>query len=291
MHVALLGNCQVPLLAEALRRASPRLRVEAIREIHLLGPADEAGALARLAEAEVILCQRVTHQFTDARGIPGLSTTALARRFPGRVITFPNVYFGGYTPDVRHLLTDGLQPIGGPLGDYHVGQVLEAYRRGEPAAAASARLDGEELLAAAPDPFATALDQIRAREKDTDIVISDVIGRVMRNGRHFHTPNHPSNLLLLWLAMRLAQAARLEFDPAAAGPLPMALDQIDLPAYPAILRRYGMAPETERAYRGVSVIQAAAGRVRYGGAQTYTPAGLTEAFYRVYDALDALPPG
>lgn len=291
MRVALLGNCQVPLLAEALRRGNRRLQVEAIREIHLLGPADEPAALAQLAAADMILCQRVTHHFTDARGIPGLSTAALAKRFPGRVVTFPNLYFGGYTPDVRHLLTGGLQPIGGPLGDYHFGQVLEAYRRGEPLAAASVRLDGEELLASAPDPFATALDQIRQRERDTDIVISDVIERVMRNGRHFHTPNHPSNLLLLWMAMRLAQAARLEFDPGAAGPLPMALNQIDLPAYPAILRRYGMAPEAVQAYRGVSVIEAAAGKVRYSGARTYTRAGLTEAFYRVYDAVGAQLPG
>ncbi|MBR0673166.1 WcbI family polysaccharide biosynthesis putative acetyltransferase [Neoroseomonas soli] len=291
MHIALLGNCQVPLIAEALRRGSPRLHVEAIREIHLLGPADEPEALARLARADVVLCQRVTHHFTDARGIPGLSTTALAKRFPGRVVTFPNLYFGGYAPDVRHLLTDGLQPIGGPLGDYHIGQVLDAYRRGDTAATAAVRLDGEELLAAAPDPFAIALEQIRAREKDTDVVISDVIRRIMRSGRHFHTPNHPSNLLLLWMAMRLAQAARLDFDPGTAGPLPTALDQIDLPAYPAILRRYGMAPDAGAAYRGVSVIEAAAGRVRYSGTQTYDAAQLTEAFYRVYDALDALPPG
>lgn len=298
MRVVLLGNCQVPILAEALSRASPGIVVTRALEIYRLAPgmapaaerAAEAAAVRRDIEAaDLILTQRIMPAAAARYDAPILATQAVRPLRPDRVVVFPTLNFTGFTPDVRHLRRDDGPILAGPLGNYHYDRLLSAYRAGVPAAQAARLFDGDDLLAAMPDPFAVALDQLRAREVGVDVTISDLVDALAGRHRHFHTPGHPSNLLLLHLAMRVAARAGLPFDPGLAGGVTTALSDIDLPAYPAILRRYRLRPDPRPTFRGTQVTKAGPEGVRHQGVAYYEPLSLTEAFYRVYDAVGPLP--
>ncbi len=279
-----MGNCQVPLIAEALRRGNPAVRIAGAWEIHAVRPEDQAGILAAMDGCDIVFSQRTGADYAVPRGVPHLATAALRARGTARVVCFPPLHFKGHAPDVRHLMDHGMKALGGPLGNYHSGQILDAWRAGRPAAEAAALLEGEALLAANPDPFAAALADLAVREAETDVRISDVVARHARAGRQFYTPGHPSNLMLLHFAMRMAAAAGLAFDPARAAPLPAALDLIDMPTYPAIRRRYRLPPEPGQRFLGVRVGRAGPEGVAYEGRAIYDRLSVTEAFYRLYDA-------
>lgn len=284
MRIALMGNCQVPLIAEALRRGNPAVSVAGAWEIHRVRPEEQARILAVMDGCDLVLSQRTGDRYTRPRGIPHLSTAALKARGTARVLSFPPLHFKGHAPDVRHLMDARMRALGGPLGNYHPGQIVDAWRAGLPAAEAAALLEGDALLAADRDPFAAALADLAARESETDVRISDVVARHARAGRQFHTPGHPSNLLLLHFAMRMAAAAGIAFDPARAAPLSAALDLIDMPTYPAIRRRYGLPPEPGQRFLGVRVGRAGPEGVAYEGRAIYDRLSVTEAFFRFYDA-------
>ncbi|WP_198377031.1 WcbI family polysaccharide biosynthesis putative acetyltransferase [Neoroseomonas rubea] len=289
MRIALMGNCQVRLIAEALRRANPDVRIAGTWEIHEVRPEDEAGVLAVMDGSDLVLSQRTGDGYTRPRGIPRLSTAALKARATARVLSFPALHFKGHAPDVRHLMDGRMNALGGPLGNYHVGQIVDAWRAGRPAAEAASLLDGEALLAREPDPFAASLADFAAREAETDVVFSDVVARHARAGRQFHTPGHPSNLLLLHFAMRIARVAGIGFDPARAAPLAGALDLIDMPTYPAIRRRYRLPVEPGTRFLGVRLGRVGPEGVTYQGRAIYDRLSVTEAFYRFYDAVGPLP--
>lgn len=298
MRVVLLGNCQVPILAEALRLATPGIEITQALEIYRLAPgqAPEAQRAAEAAEtqrvieaADLILTQRIMPVAATRYDLPLLATQTLRAFRPDRVVVFPTLNFTGFTPDVRHLRRDNGPILAGPLGNYHYDRVLSAYRQGVPATEAARLLDGEALLDAMPDPFAAALEQLRMREVAVDVTISDLVADIATRHRHFYTPGHPSNLLLLHLAMRIAARAGLPFDAGAAGGVKTALDGIDLPGYPAIMRRYGLRPEPRRTFRGTQVVHASPEGVKHQGVVWYEPLPLIEAFYRVYDAVGPLP--
>ncbi|MBP0466385.1 hypothetical protein J5Y09_20825 [Roseomonas sp. PWR1] len=284
MRIALMGNCQVPLIAEALRRANPALRIAGAWEIHEVRAEDEAAILATMDGCDLVLSQRTGELYARSRGITGLSTAALKARGTARVLSFPALHFKGHAPDVRHLLDGRMTALGGPLGNYHVGQIVDAWRAGRPVAEAASLLDGEALLARQPDPFAAALADLAAREAETDVAFSDVVARHARAGRQFHTPGHPSNLLLLHFAMRIARAAGIGFDAGRAGPLTAALDLIDMPTYPAIRRRYRLPPEPATRFLGVRLGRVGPEGASYEGRAIYDRLSVTEAFYRFYDA-------
>ncbi|MBR0651423.1 hypothetical protein GXW78_17265 [Roseomonas terrae] len=298
MRVVLLGNCQVPILAEALRLATPGIEITRALEIYRLAPgqapeaerATEAAETQRAIEAaDLILTQRIMPVAATRYDLPLLATQTLRALRPDRVVVFPTLNFTGFTPDVRHLRRDNGPILAGPLGNYHYDRVLSAYRQGVPATEATRLLDGETLLDAMPDPFAVALEQLRMREVAVDVTISDLVADITTRHRHFHTPGHPSNLLLLHMAMRIAARAGLPFDAGAAGGVKTALHDIDLPGYPAILRHYGLPPEPRPTFRGTQVVDASPRGVKHQGVVLYEPLPLVEAFYRVYDAVGPLP--
>jgi Polysaccharide biosynthesis enzyme WcbI len=277
-RIAVLGNCQAQMIEGLFLTASPGLEVDRLPPNFELGEAHRADISARLAQADIIFAQRVAADYPQA----WLRTVELKAAFPGRVVSWPNIYFDGYSPDVQYVYLDGWGKLQSPLEDYHLARLIACHKAGRSAAEAMALLTSHEADSA-EDPFRDSLDRLRAREAETDIPISDFLEERVREQRCFYTPNHPYTIVLSEMCRRLAHAAGLAFDRTAAAGFGYDLDRIYLPAYPAVVRRYGLPFDRFQVYRGVDVISVGASVIQLGLARSYLPDELVERYYRIYD--------
>ena len=245
----------------------------------------EAAVHEKLGAADVVFAQRISNEFK----LDWLSSEYVRKTFGFKVHVWPNVYFDGYFPGLNYIYHGGWGKLLSPLLEYHFQALTAAFRAGLPAAAAMEQFAGEALLEAVPDPFAVSLDQLRAREADCDIKVSDILAEQVGRKRCFYTANHPTNELLGELLTRMLDRAGLAGDVAAGVAMPYRLDEIYVAASPAVVRRYDLPFDHETSYRGREILGIEGTTVKLGGARTYDLPELTDAFYRLYEVVFAKP--
>jgi hypothetical protein len=165
--------------------------------------------------------------------------------------------------------------------------LIEAFRAGKSVDEAIGSYAGNGIFETTPDPFAASLGQLREREKDTDVPISDFIEANAKSRRYFYTPNHPTNELLGEMLRRLVNAAGLDADIAAGVAIPYRLDEIYIAASQGVVSRYNLDFDTEARYRGRDVIGVDGTNVQLGGVREYSLRELTEAFFHLYEPVFA----
>ena len=280
MKLAVLGNCQAQILEGLFTAGSPGFAVQCLPPNYTLTEAMADSTLALLDTCDLVLAQRVAADFH----LPGLRPAAMRDRLGPRVLTWPNIYFDGYFPGVRYLYLEGWHKVGSPLGEYHLQVVMDCFRRGETAAAATAALCGPLALGAEADPFEASFAALQAREQGLDVRISDFLRAQVLAQPCCFTPNHPRRFVLVEMCRRLAAAAGLPFaEPNGAHEL----DSIQIPPWPAVVQRYHPGFPAPPRFMGVEVTEVRHGLVQLGGPREYWPAELVEQFYRIYDL--ALP--
>jgi hypothetical protein len=281
MKICILGNCQAQHMEAMLATAQSDLDVLRLDPVFMMTADHRDGVYRKLVDADFIFAQRISDEFK----MDWLSSAEIRKAFGDKVSIWPNIYFDGYFPGVHYIYLGGWGKLLGPLGDYHFEQIAAAHRRGATIAEAKAAFSEEPLFETAPDPFGSSIAQLRARESDVDVAISDFIAERLEAQRLFYTPNHPLNALLGEMLRRLTARAGLAFDVEKAVATPYRLDECYIPASPAIVRRFGLPFDGEPAYRGRAVLSVADHKVELGEPQSYSVEGLTEAFYRVYDIV------
>jgi hypothetical protein len=257
---------------------APGVQVERLPPNFQMREADRQTVLATLAQADLIFAQRVSAGFQ----LPWLTPASLKQAFGGIVWIWPNIYFDGYTPGVEYLYLANWGKLSSPLEDYHLREVAEAYRAG-----ASPKEAAQRLIASAAgplDPFVASLAELRKRELETDIPISDWLAQEVSEHRCFYTPNHPYNKILAEMGRRLAAAGDIPFDATqAAESFAARLDRIYIPALPAVVRRHALRFDHVPLYRGLEVTDVAPGNITLGAPRCYDLATLIDRFYRIYD--------
>ena len=277
-RVAIIGNCQAQMLEAMFTVFASDVQVARLTPNFQMGDADREPVLATLAEADIIFAQRVAGAFH----LPWLTPTSLKRAFGNKVWIWPNIYFDGYTPGVHYIYLNDWGKLSSPLDDYHLQDVVDAYHAGATAADATHRLIAAE--SGATDSFAASLDELRQRERETDVTISDWLATAVGQRRCFYTPNHPYNGTLAEMARRLAAAASIAFNAAhAAEAFTKRLDRIYIPSSPAVVRRHALQFDRILLFRGVEVTVVAPRNVTLGAPRCYDPITLVEQFYRIYD--------
>ncbi|AMJ61177.1 WcbI family polysaccharide biosynthesis putative acetyltransferase [Bosea sp. PAMC 26642] len=281
MKICILGNCQAQHMEMMLATARRDIEVVRLDPVFMMTAEHKDGVYAKLAEADFVFAQRISDEFK----MDWLSSAEIKKSFGDKVTIWPNIYFDGYFPGVQYIYLGGWGKLLGPLGDYHFEQISAAHQRGATIAEAQEAFSEEPLFQKAPDPFGRSLGQLRARETDVDVPISDFIGDHLAAQRLFYTPNHPLNDLLGEMLRRLTERVGLEFEVDKAVAAPYRLDECYIPASPAIVRKFGLPFDGEPAYRGRTVLSIADHKVELGEIQVYSVEALTEAFYRVYDVV------
>jgi len=273
--IAIVGNCQAQLLEGVFIAGKPEFNVERLPPVFKMTEADRQNVLKIFEAASYIFLQRVdTNYFLE-----WVRSSWVKENFKDKVFVWPNLYFDGYFPDVQYIYTSPYGKLQGPLDDYHLRSVFEAYKAGHSMEQASLGITNRD---SAQDRFAfnTSLTNLIEREKDVDVKISDFLAKEVKERRAFYTPNHPYNFVVIEMAQRLAQAAG--FDSTLEREWPYHLDKIYIPAYRSIMNAESVKFDEKSTYKGVCVEQITDKLISLGGVKEYEPPELVEEFYKVY---------
>jgi hypothetical protein len=277
-RLAIIGNCQAQMLEGMFSQFATNVHVDRLAPNFQMTSADAPAVRTTLAQADIIFAQRVSKSYH----LSWLTPAGLRAAYGDRVTIWPNLYFDGYTPGVHYIYLQGWGKLCSPLTDYHLREVVDAHRAGADANQAVQTL--QHAPAPAADSFDASLAELRAREAEVDVPISDFLAPIVKRQRCFYTPNHPKNLLLAEMGSRLATAAGIAFDAlAAAASFPSRLDAIYIPAAPAVVRRHNLPFDHFPLYRGVEVGNVSVGQVALGKPRCFELQPLVDSFYRIYD--------
>lgn len=281
MKVCIPGNCQAQHMEMMLGIAQPGIEVIRLDPVFVMSEADKDAVYAKLTAADVILTQRISDEYN----LRWIASAEVKRAFGDKVAVWPNLYFDGYFPGVQYIYLDKWGKLLSPLGEYHFAQIHAAHAAGKGVDEALEAFAGERLFETAPDPINGSLGQLRARETDVDVPISDAIAEQLSETRQFYTPNHPVNALLATMLARLAKHAGIEMDADKAAAAPYRLDECYIAASPAIVNRFSLPFDHETVYRGREVTAVEPHTVTLGEVRNYDSRGLVEAFFRLYDGV------
>ncbi len=281
--VTIVANCQGAPLAGILKLFFGIQVVEVIA-VHRQDVI-KVDVLERAVEASDFVLTQEIH-----RGYPveWVRTAALRERWPSKLMVWQNLYFRGYNPELIYLRPERGRHYRGPLGDYHIADIVEGFRGGRPAAVVAREIrDPDFNRARYGAEIEASVAELRDREKATITPVADYIEKNFQHRRLFYTFNHPSNALIFRAAAMIAGAIGLRrLQPFRADLINEALNEILLPINPAVrldvsetVSDWNHFTGFDYSFRPERVV--AVGRNR----RFYTPEEVVEHFYRVYDFL------
>lgn len=289
MKIVFIGNCQ----AQALTQISHFLGLDA--ELVIVPPVFDLGAFNtpeikdKIYSADMVFSQRVNENYPAEFVRPSV----LRQELGGKVVIWPNIYFDGYFPGVRYVYAQSGNKVTGPLSDYHFLQIQKSYKDGiSPEAAWEAFTSPEPSDLLPADPIGDSIANLRHREHDVDVTMSDYIEANAKRGKLFYSMNHPTDEVLHEALKRMVARSGLdlqvpEYDAARLQGYPYTLNEIDLPILPFVSKLYDMptAPIGSIVGRKLEFD----GKTHGAGTETrsYTGPELIEAFYKVYESAEA----
>ncbi|MGB5133799.1 MAG: WcbI family polysaccharide biosynthesis putative acetyltransferase [Prochlorococcaceae cyanobacterium] len=282
VRIAITGNCQARPLAEAIRRIGINTEITSTIIVHLVQDEDEALHAENLRSSDLIFAQRVT----DGYPCKFVRLSALRAKYPGKVLSFPNLYCSSYNPELTYVRTSGKRPLAGPFGDYHIKTLHDAFLKGSSVDnAVQSHLDPDYNEAVYGLAVEKSLEELRQRELDTDIQISEWIQQHLWMQRLFFTFNHPSYRLICELACRLLVSAAIPMLTPAQCPSvqnePLGRYRCQPNAW--IRRQHGFSFSNEPDYIGSAIHFEKDGNHKPGEIQHYSTQEIAECYFLIYD--------
>jgi hypothetical protein len=281
VRVTIVANCQARPVAEYVRLLGRDVEIADVIITHLAKDADAARLEEAAGKSSFIFAQLVQANYP----VQFLRSALLKERYGDRVVLWPNLFFKGQTPDLCYVTAANGARVAGPLGDYHSRPLLDAWLSGASvdkteALLTTGRIDTTGLL----DLVARSLDELRKREGQCDVRVSDKIAERWRAQRYFFTFNHPGSELMLEVAQGLlAHTGQRPSLSLNASHVNEPLSQFVPPSWSAIVRELRLEFPTSTSSRG-SPVDLSEGRVRPGpGAAYYTARELIERFFQCYE--------
>jgi len=207
----------------------------------------------------------------------------LKEKYEGKVTTIVNLFFNGYTPDWMYIRIPGKGTLKGPMADYHNKTIVESWRKGLTHSEAGEFLFDVEYNA---DKYGgsvrESLFELKSREENADVIISDYISLKMLNKRLFFTFNHPSLELLQEYCKRILEVLLLEAN------MIKTLNKEPLNSLVPILNcGVGFNLPFDKDYKGLEV-QIADDNILLGKRKRYDPIDMISVFYQIYSANSEL---
>lgn len=280
MKVAFVGNCQAQVLEQMVLANSSSIEVEFMPPVWLIEKRDERDILAKLDDCDWIFCQRVVEAQAGF-----VTTAALKSKYRERAISWPNVYFDGYFPGIQYLYRADGRKVLGPIDEYHFSFIIEAFEHSLPKEYCVELIETASIFNVFPQPIHSSLARLDQREMELDVRIADYLASYMGGGRLFYTMNHPTELVMRELMMRLLGAASLAGSLRGDYIGSYLLDKIVLPFFPAIRDRYKLYDNLQSYdFKGVVIARIGRDDIELEEkAKFYSPLDLVESFYQCYE--------
>lgn len=281
IKIAVVGNCQARPLSAALTNLAPAVTISGTVIVHLVNDAQIEEYAPILAGSDLIFAQRVADNYPCAF----VRTDNLKRQYGSKVVSWPNLYFSGYNPELFYLKDPDRRNTNGPLGEYHVREVRDTWCQGKSVSEAVNSMTDlafqEQQYSGVPDE---SIRDLAAREKDTDVKISEWVSQRRWDRQLFLTFNHPSNHALYKTARLLLNFAGVSMSETyATGGLKEPLGKILCPINPYIRAKYGLHLSQQDSYRGQQVTFSESGYRVATAVQSYGVTDLVEIFFRLYN--------
>lgn len=286
IKIAVVANCQGTPVANLLQILCDQIEIVNITIVHKARDEESDADLAAYADADIILAQLVNDKYPCRY----VQTERLKAEFGGKVISWPNLFYAGYNPEMLYIRDAERRPANGPIGDYHLRPVIDAFKAGKTQETALEWLvDPDRNREKFAGQARASFEELERRENNADIQITDYMGDRLAAAKQFHTFNHPSLELLAVLTSRMAQLigrdiVRYPSDGMVPEPLgrfmaptnPIAIEEINAPQSKAPLTVRGLNAEWE------------AGRFDIlPGLKLYSLPEAIDGYYRRYELMGA----
>ena len=279
--VVVVGNCQARPVAQFLTSASSEITVTATGVVHLLKNEEKDYYEDHFRKADLIFAQRVADNYPCSF----VRTDVLRDKWGAKVIVWPNIFYRGYNPELIYVRLANRLPLRGPLGDYHIQTFLYGWKKGLTVKdTLKLHYDIEYNRKVYSEVPKISLAELKKREADCDIKISNHIEERLRHNRLFFTFNHPKNELLLHTVNTLLEYANIRHDESKNEDVCELLGQFELPVNPWIAGKYDFEHIEAKAWKGVEVKNIDQHVVTTGKKCEFQDEKITEVFFKIYDA-------
>lgn len=176
----------------------------------------------------------ITQNVGESHGIFASSNLANHLKAGGKVVRIPNAYFSGYMPEVVYFRAG--EPHVTKFCDYHDANFLaffmedpvNAVQKAVSAATDKSQYTEEFVLKNAQ----ASINELKRREEDCDVIVSDYIEKNWRNDILFYSMNHPKCQVLSHIASNILKLlGQHSFDLKGNYEY---LDSIRLPVYESV---------------------------------------------------------
>jgi hypothetical protein len=281
--IVVVGNCQARPLAMALQSISPRVQILDTVIVHLVNDGMQDDYQLAFDKADLIFAQRVD----EAYPCTFVRSAELKKKYPNKIIKWPNLYFTGYSPDFIYLRGLNRALLSGPLSSYHSAIIRGGWEKFLTINQVKNLFINDNFFEEKYGQAAEiSLQELRSRELDVDVGLSDWLSERIWSSKLFHTFNHPSNYVIKEMATKLLIYSNLlnpNFERLNGPDIPESLGQIRIPIHPLIFKKNNCNFTHEKDFIGSEVISANNGEINLGYSKKYTIEQLIETYYRVYD--------
>ena len=286
IKVAVVANCQARPLARILPLLNSDIEITNTAIVHLLKNEQEAEFSQILQNSDIIIAQQVADNYP----CEFVRQNQLRDQYGDKVVSIINLYYSGYTPDLRYLRIPGLGTLRGPLGDYHNQTIFQSWREGLSPEKVIERVQSIEYNREKYQAISGAsLAKLRKREQTASVDIVDYIESKLSDKRLFFSFNHPSMLLL----EKMMRSMLVQLGVSITTSLPSlslgeALDQFIPPVNCFSKEQLNINFECSGIFRGVEFDCTADGQVSTGGRLDYSLHSVVHAYYDIYEKNRAL---
>lgn len=193
IKIAVVGNCQARPIANLLTNLNPNIEITSVSIVHLVKENEKEKYWTEFNNADFIIGQQVNENYP----LKFVQSENLKATFKEKYLEIVNLYYRGYNPEVQYLRDPNLGTIKGPMGDYHHTIILNSWKEGKSADLTAKLVEDESVYQELFNNIhVTSLNELKRRENNLRVKITDFIAENLALHRLFFTINHPSLLLL-----------------------------------------------------------------------------------------------
>jgi hypothetical protein len=207
MNFTVIANCQAGPIGLIISALSQKLKYQRIKPIHQLETSDLVDFDKIIDNSDIIIHQSISSIFSD------FAIEKIKLRFPDKLyISFPSLFFLGYWPGMMYLRKPSGGTMQGVLGDYHFRTVVSSFLEGK-SVSQTLKIFSEQSLD--NDFFDREFLKLDTREESLDVKSSKFLIENFQQIKLFHVMNHPSNYLLIYIAMQILKCLEIIPDEGA----------------------------------------------------------------------------
>jgi len=198
------GNCQ----ADALKIYLPRneefnstYELVKLKAVHLLRLSDIPYLERVIRSVDLFIHQPISDNY---KGVEEFGSNYLRSclKDSALAISFPSLYFKGYNPELINVQISQLAEDSVHF-TYYDKYILRELLDGQSNRSIYERIHEAPYQSKTPEIFNGFLNQLRIRETNLDIIVSDIIEKFGLREKLFHVFNHPNNRVLTLIAQRI----------------------------------------------------------------------------------------